>query len=48
MEIIWLMELLTRQLNNPDATLEDKQSAITALQGLCEEIRRIRETWGGH
>jgi hypothetical protein len=46
MEILWLMELLSRQLDDPNASDEAKQYAMATLEELCEDIRRIRQTWG--
>jgi hypothetical protein len=45
MEILWLMEILTRQLEDPNASDEAKRFAIEALEDLCWDIRRIQETW---
>ena len=46
MEILWLMDIAARQLDDPNASDEDKRSAIALLEGLCEEIRRTRQIWG--
>ena len=45
MEILWLMEILTRQLEDPNASDEAKRFAIEALEALCWDVRRIQETW---
>ena len=46
MEILWLAEIMARQLNDPDASDEAKRFAIATLEDLCEDVRRIQQTWG--